>query len=852
MADEATTSEPAAKEEPQALRIGGFSDCFQPFFGYRRSAGSQRRDRFWGCGDVTQERAKIGTNHQNRSEGSFSVRWGSCWQLRDSGEQEGFKLSKVRLKVGAHAPTPLRIVLAIADLSEEISVDSREGRVNTDLDGNLDVISLDRQMLEGLPILGDDLVGALSRMLDGSVTLVVDGMETSDFSLPLSSIQEVKINRNPYAAEFSGQGKGRVEIVTKEGSSKYHGGFAFRLRDYRLDARNAFAVRRPPEQRRLFEGSLSGPAGKRKKTTFLVSAYREEADLQSVVYALTPSGLTRGNVPNPQRSTLVSTRVNRKVDKNNTMSFRYSFFDWSDRAAGIGGFNLPEVAMEWASRKHDIHYSLKTVLTPKLVNELSFQGVHAASSARSWRPDIRKIVVMDAFTGGGAQVQEGQTRDSLRLADVLSWSIGRHIVKAGISIPTLSRHESTDRSNFDGTFYFSSLEDYNVGRPFTFIQQEGDSHLAFWQKEIASFVQDDFRINPNLSMGFGVRYEWQNFLADQNNFAPRWSFAYSPRKSRSIVLRGGAGFSYQRTGEGPIRDSLRFDGYRLRKVVVSSPGYPDPFSGMGSLSTQPSSVVRLAADLRSPYTLQYSFGVEKELEKKTAFTANYVGLRGVKLFRSRDINAPFPPLYGQRPDPSIGILRQVESSASMSGHALNLGIQGKVTRFFDGMIQYTLARTYDDTAGTGSFPANNYDVSGEWSRANSDARHGVYIYGILNPGKLFKLGVVFSAYSGRPYSLITGRDDNRDGLASDRPPGIRRNSLEGSGSATLDVRWSKEFFFRRGKNEGPSTSISLDAFNVFNRVNFGTPIGNLSSPFFGLPVSAASARQMQVCLQFKF
>ena len=612
-------------------------------------------------------------------------------------------------------------------------------------------------------------------------------------------------------------------------------------------------MERPPEQRQHYEGYFSGPVGEGKKTTFMISANREETDLQSVIYALTPSGAVRENVPYPQQSTLLSTRVNRQIGKNNTISFRYSFFDWSDRGQGIGGFNLPEVATDLTSRKHYIYYSHKAVLTPKFINELSFQASRGETSTRSLRPGSQKIVVLDAFTGGGAQAEQRQTKNSVQLADVLSWSRGKHTVKAGINIPNLARNESNDRSNFDGTFYFSSLEDYNFGRPFTFLQQQVDSHLGFWQKEIGLFIQDDIRIRSNLSMGFGVRYEWQNFLADQNNFAPRWSFAFAPGESRKTVLRGVAGLFYDRTGEGPIGDILRFDGRRLRRIVVSNPGYPDPLSGVGLLSAQPGSIVRFAPDLRSPYTIQYSFGAERQLKKSTTFTANYVGIRGVKLFRSRDVNAPFPPLYRQRPDPTVGILRQVESSAHMTSHALNLAVHGNITRFFSGMVQYTLGRAYDDTSGISSFPANNYDVSGEWSRADSDARHGFYLYGTLNPGKLFNLGVVFSARSGRPYSLITGRDDNRDSFATDRPLGVWRNSLEGPGSDTLDLRWSKEFFLQRGmKREGPSTSISLDAFNVLNRVNLGKAVGNLSSPFFGLPVSAGPARRMQISFSFKF
>lgn len=187
---------------------------------------------------------------------------------------------------------------------------------------------------------------------------------------------------------------------------------------------------------------------------------------------------------------------------------------------------------------------------------------------------------------------------------------------------------------------------------------------------------------------------------------------------------------------------------------------------------------------------------------------------------------------------------------------MEVAVRGNLTRFFSGIVEYRVGRSYDDTDGIRSFPANNYDLSTQWSRSSFDERHSFLLYGTLNAGRFFQLGIGFSARSGRPFSLTTGRDDNRDGFANDRPPGVRRNSLEGPGSATLDVRWSKELLLNRGKRKkkekGPSATFAVDAFNILNRVNFGRPVGNLSSPFFGQPVSAGPARRLQLSLSFKF
>jgi hypothetical protein len=458
--------------------------------------------------------------------------------------------------------------------------------------------------------------------------------------------------------------------------------------------------------------------------------------------------------------------------------------------------------------------------------------------------------VLDAFTGGGSQVDRRSTETQIQLNEIISWNHGKHFVKGGMNIPDITRRGSSDRSNFGGTFSFSTLTDYLNNRPFLFSINRGDGHLVFWQKDFGLFVQDNMLVRPNFSLGLGSRYERQNYLGDKNNLAPRLSFAYAPGKQRKTVIRGGSGLFYDRTGGSPISDILRFDGQRLRQVFISNPSYPDPFSSGATLAAQPSSIVRFAPELRSPYTIQSSLGVERQLAKALTASVNYIHTRGIKLFRSRNINAPFPP-SSERPDPTIGVLRQVESSALAQGHALELVLRGKVTRFFNGTVQYTLGRAYNNAGGINSLPANNYDLTREWSRAEFDERHRFNLLGSIEAGDWFNLGLTLSLTSGRPYSLTTGRDDNHDTIANDRPAGVQRNSLQGPGAATFDVRWAKEFALKKNK-EGPMMTVGVDAFNVFNRTNYASFIGNLSSPFFGLPVAARPARRMQLTLGFTF
>jgi hypothetical protein len=761
---------------------------------------------------------------------------------------EGFKPGTVRLRVGPKPPGRQKIVLALANVKQEITVGDQAG-VNTAAGQNRDAISIDQKMLAELPAFDRNYLGAVSRLLDpaaaatAGTTLVVDGMEARKIGVSASAIQQIKINQDPYAAEFARPGSGRIEVVTKSGAEAYRGEFNFTFRDARLDAKNAFAETRPPEQKRIFEGSVSGPLG-HGRNSFLVSVNREEQDLQAIVFALDPSGQVRANVPTPQRTLEISATVTHPIGKKHTMSVRATFTKESNQNDGVGGTSLPEVASSASDHEEEIIYSLQTMVTPKLVNQFRLMAGqdHQSTVSVSQRP---RIVVLDAFTGGGGQSDVYETEHHFTLNETLAWSTGRHLLKTGFAIPDWSRRGFDDRSNFGGTFSFATLDDYLAGRPYSFTQQQGDGRLVFMQKIVGAFVQDEIAVRRNLSVVLGVRYDWLSFFGDANNIVPRASFAWAPGKKPGTVVRGGIGLFNDRAGEGPISDVLHSQQGRLFRYVLLDPGYPDPTGGT-PLASQPTSIVELSPGLNIPHTLQFSLGIERQIAKGTTVAINYTGARGYDLFRSIDHNAPPPPLYLVRPDPAHGVIRQIQSNGRLVSHSLQMTVRGKITRFFNGSVQYVLGRAMNDTNGIGSMPANNYDLSGEWARANSDQRHRFDLLGSFKPGPWFTLGVALSLRSGRPYNLTLGRDVYNTGSANARPAGVPRNSLVGPGSAQLDVRWSREVPLRKGDDEGPKLTIGLDAFNVLNRVNYSGYVGNQSSPFFGRAISAGPPRRLQL------
>ena len=376
--------------------------------------------------------------------------------------------------------------------------------------------------------------------------------------------------------------------------------------------------------------------------------------------------------------------------------------------------------------------------------------------------------------------------------------------------------------------------------------------IAPVEKLIGTYLKDDWRIGKQLSVSLGARYDWQNFVTDHNNVAPRFSFAYAPGGGKGNIIRGGAGYFYDRTGPVAIADTLQYRPGGLRRVVLTNPGYPDPFAGTSGLDSQPPSLMQFAPGMTIPYQVQYSIGFEHQLQKATTVSITYTGARGRDLFRSRDINAPTPASgYLTRPNPAYGVVRQIESAARQRTDSVQVMLRGKLTRWFMGQTQYSYARAYNNTNGIGWFPANDYDLSGEWARADFDRRHRFVLLGRVTAIKLFDVGLGVTSQSAAPYSEVLGLDLFNNGRGSARPAGVGRNTLQGSGSTNIDIRLSRDVKFG-GSSSSKMTTIALDVFNVLNRVNFVNYQGTITSPFFGQPLGASAPRQLQLSARVKF
>ena len=769
---------------------------------------------------------------------------------------DAFKPLRRDVNITASMP-PLVLQLSLATVQESVEVTGDEIRPTVDTAANLDTTTLSGASLDQLPVFDQDFVGALSQFLDpgsiatGGATIVVDGVEMKSAGVPKSAVQEISINDDPYTAESSRPGRGRIEIITKPGSGHLRGNVNFTFRNAALAARSYFAPTKPPEQRQSAEGVFSGPIGK-EGTSFLVTFSRQIDAAAAVVHALTPAGAVDETVAAPSANTELMARVTHDWSEKHRGSLQVNWKRSSNLMQGAGGVVLPQAAVNASSREDDLFFTVHSILTPERLNQfqLTLEFNREPSISASAAPGI---IVRDAFVGGGAQATVLRTESGGKLNDIVTISRGKHVVKFGVQIPNLNRRVWDDESNQGGTFSFATLADYAAGRPYAYTVQQGSGHVALWWREYGAFVQDQIRLGQNLQVSVGLRYDWQAFFHDANNFAPRASLAWSPRKDGKTIVRGGAGVFYDRTGVGPIANLMLHDGATLRSYTILNPSYPNPFVGVTPANVA-TNVTQLAPDVQIPYSLQYSVNLERQVAKSISVVAGYRASRGYHLFRSVDINAPLPPDYTSVPDSHYGHVQQIRSDGRLRSDALELTLRGRRGKKMSGQVQYTYSRANNNTGGINWYPSNQYaPIGAEWGAADFDVRHRLNLLGTLSAGRWGNLGVSGRFASALPYSETAGIDLFHTGMANARPTGVGRNSLRASSFSAVDLRWSHDVQLTEAKGDkGRELTLSVDAFNVFNHPNFAGYVGNVRSPFYLSPTTVFPGRRLQLSAEVKF
>ena len=732
------------------------------------------------------------------------------------------------------------------DLTLRVTIEEKvtvaETAVSTEATNNANQTVIAGKDLDALPDDPDELAAALQALAGPSVgpnggQIFIDGFTGNN--LPSKdAIREIRINQNPFAAE-NDQPSARIDILTRPGTDKIRGGASINFNDESLNSRNPFAVsssKRTPFQIRQYEANLSGPLVK-KKASFFFNFGRIETDDNELVRAtvldenLNPVDFGEGFLV-PRRNLFLSPRFDYAINTNNTLIVRYNYNRFSVENSGVQGFTLPERGFDTLSVNQNVQVTETAILNPTTINETRFQYAHNRNE-QTGSNSIPALDVSGSFSSGGSQVgHSASERSSWELNNFTARQQGTHAIKFGGRI----RHINVDdknEGNFGGTWTFTggfgltSIERYQKtlllqeqgftpaqiraagGGATQFRLNAGNPFADISQTDYGVFIQDDWRIRPNLTLSYGLRYEIQTNAHSKLDFAPRIAVAWSPGAANSakppkMVIRVGTGFFYNRFNENNTLQAIRFNGENVIQTAVAEPfdrsappslaeqalpnvapiyallnqWSPTAVPNVSLVPATQQAVWQVDPNLQIPTVFLIGTQVERQLPRNITMFVGFYNIRITHVIRARDVNAPLPFTIteltpnGRRPDPTQGDVFRYEASGQFNQRQFFVGFNSRFSRMFQLSGNYSLSKTTNDSDGQGStlFPMNSYDLSGEFGRSSFDIRHRFTVFGTVNlPWWKVVMNPFVVANTGPGFNITTGQDRNLDRQFNERP-----------------------------------------------------------------------------------
>lgn len=766
------------------------------------------------------------------------------------------------------------INLSIGQQQEQVTVSADTLQLDTSASENASQVVITQQEMDALPDDPDELQADLQSLAGPGAgpnggQMYIDGFTAGQLP-PKSSIREIRINSSPFSAEYDQVGFGRIEILTKPGGGAWHGSISENNNSPFLNSRNPFALTRGSFESNQINANAGGGLGKHA-SLFLNADFRDINNEAVVNATIIDTDFQQHSYqvlnPLPQTRLNVGPRLDWQVSKNNTITIRYQYERNSVTNSGVGNFVLPVQASNQLQSEHQIQITHTAYLGKRVVYETHFQYLHQPNSNISANL-IPSINVPSEFNGGGG----GNVIDNLNRYELQSYTsiaFAKHFVKFGARIRDLT-DSNTSTGAFYGAFTFQNLTAFqtmiqglNNGMtmaqiiaqsgcntstqsggsasvsngacgPNQFTVTTGSPHAYVSLIDAGPFIEDDWKVRPNITLSYGLRVETQNHIHDHLDWAPRVSIAWGLGGTKTTpkwVVRAGWGIFYTRFTYQNILQAERQNGITEQQYIVTNPNfYCGPLSSLGTavngscptqtqLASQTAgsvpAIYQVSPTLHAPYSMQTGISLERQLSKSIQVSATYNNVIGNDSLLEANVNAPYTIQNGAFvPTPvtaggvypngvaqniyeyeSAGIFRQNQLFANVTVRPGTGRIMSRIT--LNGFYVLNYANTTPNAgqgggfggfgggggggggAGNfGGFVTNPYNLLGDYGQAGGrfGTRDAVFLLGTVSLPHGFAVSPTVQISSGAPYNVVLNKDLLGTSVLNQRPGLISLNS----------------------------------------------------------------------------
>jgi hypothetical protein len=709
--------------------------------------------------------------------------------------QTGFAVLTIsNVTVTAGQTKELNLPLTIAVEHQQVMVTGQTQGVSINPDQNSSAMVLKGSDLDALSDDPDEMQSELQALAGPAAgpnggQIYIDGFSGGQLP-PKSSILEVRVNQNPFSAEFDRIGYGRVEIITKPGTQKLHGSISSYGNTSALNTANPLVSQKPSYDLYALFGNVSGPLT--GDSAYFLNGFFMERQTENIVDALNPQNTAENlteAVPDPSSVFVVSERIDFQAGKRNTLTVRDNFNRSAQTGNGVGTLNLPEQANNTNVKENSLQIGDTIVVNPRLLNEVHFQWrrIRSDQSPSYLTPTV---TVQGAFTNGGNSsgvIEDHQ--DLFELQDYSTATAGNHTLRFGTRLRTY-RDANYSTSGSNGTYIFSSVAAYQASQPSQYAATVISNPLArVLLFDGSLFLQDDWRWKPNLMIGLGLRYEGQNWIHDHADWAPRLALAWSPgrpgKAPAKTVVRAGYGWFYDRftvpgafnsaTGTPYVIQTIHDNRVNQQSYVIANPAFYNP-----SAAETPAAIVSLNSSIPSYHTIDSHFhaaldmqagmGVDRQLSKKITANVTYLYTQGVHQYLSNNVTAPSfdastytvtgatPAVYNDQFQ-SGGVYKQNQLIVTISAQLNRLVLNGS----------YTLNEAKSDTQGVTSFVSVAQNPGFDYGRASFGMRHRfTFLNSYMAPHGIV-VASLLEVQSGTPFNVTIGEDLTANNQFNARP-----------------------------------------------------------------------------------